>query len=641
MPLRRSLRALAVTAAVVVTGLVPVVSQAAEDELVVNGDFAAGTASWNAAGGIVLDASDGRLCTNVPATTVDPWEAGISQRDIPIVAGEHYRLRFTASASQATTIMTTVRSRTGTAPYEIVRQPQLTTEPQTFEYVFTALNSNTVGNMQFQLGAGSRGQAWSFCVDDVSLVRGVASPGVTGGDSFIEQFDGSLDHNFWYANDGFNNGSHQNCQFNKDKATTADGLLTLTLDDTPYGDRTYSCGAIQSNERYGYGTYETRMKIGAASGTNSSLFSYIGSYQQEPWMEIDVEALGKDPTKVEFNSWVNGDSKGPGVAELGYDGSAEWVDYAYVWEPTSLRFYIDGELKHTFTGADVPTRNQYLFTMLWGTDTLTSWMGPFEYTEPIRTQYDYVAFTRLGDECPFEGSVACDIEAPTTSFVDDFDTFNTNRWFVSDGWNNGAHQVCTWDRDQVAATGGALNLSFAKVPTGDREYACSEVQHRNKLGYGTYEVSVQGVAGSGLVTSLFTWIGASGGLPSETIDLAKLLGVDTSRVKFDVQRNGSLQPTFVDLPAPSDQGFTDYAVDWAPEHVNFYVNGELALSITDPAKIPTRDTTVFLSLWGGTGVAELGPFVDPGATVTAKIDRFAYTEPGDECQFAESVVCGL
>lgn len=234
------------------------------------------------------------------------------------------------------------------------------------------------------------------------------------GTTFIEHFDGPLDTNFWYVSDNYNNGSHQNCQFNNNNATVANGLLSLSIDDTPYGDRDYSCGSIQTNPTFGYGTFETRMLTGEASGTVSALFTFVGPYQGIPQShEIDFETLGKDPTHTEVNSWVNGDPKGPVVVPLGVDNSQEWVNLAFVWTEETLTFYVNGSEVHSFTGDDVPYEPQLIIPMIWATDTLTDWMGEFTYPgQPIVTQYDYVAYTALGDQCQFTTSVACGVEAP-------------------------------------------------------------------------------------------------------------------------------------------------------------------------------------------------------------------------------------
>jgi beta-glucanase (GH16 family) len=460
------------------------------------------------------------------------------------------------------------------------------------------------------------------------------------GTTFMETFDGPLDTDFWYVSDNYNNGGHQNCQFNKKNAKVADGLLSVSIDDTAYGDRKYSCGSIQTNPKYHYGTFETRMKTGKASGTNSSLFTYAGPYQDVPKShEIDFETLGKDTTKTEVNSWVNGDPKGPEVVDLGLDNSQEWVDLAFVWTEEKLTFYVNRKEVYSFTGADVPYEPQLIIPMIWSTDTLTDWMGKFTYPgKPIVSQYDYVAYTALGDECQFEGSVACDVEAPKMSYVDNFDKLDATKWQVSDGWNNGEQQNCTWDKTQVAASEGTLNLSFAKKAVGEREYACSEVQYKKERGFGTYEARMKGVANPGVLSALFTWAGASGDLPSESTDV-KLQGNKPSQVKFHVGQNGeSLSPKFVDLPTTGE--FVDYGVKWSAERVDFYVNGEVVHSITDPAQIPDRATRPFFTIWGSdTLTDELGEFTDPGKTLTLQVDRFAYTAPGEDCQFEGSIAC--
>ena len=44
---------------------------------------------------------------------------------------------------------------------------------------------------------------------------------------------------------------------------------------------------------------------------------------------------------------------------------------------------------------------------------------------------------------PAAPAYAQDIQS-APSFVDDFKSFDRSRWYVSDGWNNGSHQNCTW-----------------------------------------------------------------------------------------------------------------------------------------------------------------------------------------------------
>src|SRR4029450_6815850 len=89
-------------------------------------------------------------------------------------------------------------------------------------------------------------------------------------------------------------------------------------------------------------------------------------------------------------------------------------------------------------------------------------------------------------------------QTPGKSFVDDFDKINRGFWYVSDGWNNGAHQNCSWAKDQVQGATRALQLSFADGKSKDRNYVCGEIQTTKRYSYGTYEARIKAGTGSGL-----------------------------------------------------------------------------------------------------------------------------------------------
>ncbi|TIV14670.1 MAG: glycosyl hydrolase family protein, partial [Mesorhizobium sp.] len=93
------------------------------------------------------------------------------------------------------------------------------------------------------------------------------------------------------------------------------------------------------------------------------------------------------------------------------------------------------------------------------------------------------------------------------SFVDNFSNFSQSRWFVSDGWTNGAHQNCTWSKDLVRLSDGVLSLSFEKRKLKDREFACAEIQTKQRYGYGVYEARMKTGTGSGLNAAFFSYIG--------------------------------------------------------------------------------------------------------------------------------------
>lgn len=230
------------------------------------------------------------------------------------------------------------------------------------------------------------------------------------GASFVENFD-RLDTQIWYLSDGWNNGNHQNCTWSKEQVSVADGKLRLEFKEGKFKDRDYVCGEIQTKKRFHYGTYEARIRFGAGSGLNSAFFTYIGPVDKKPHDEIDFEALGKDPSKVQLNQYVSAKGGNERLIDVPGDVDTGFNDYAFIWEPERLRYYLNGELVHEVTDpAKIPSNAQKIFFSIWGTDTLTDWMGPFSYLGPVSLDVERLAFTRSGDQCQFPQSVACQLD---------------------------------------------------------------------------------------------------------------------------------------------------------------------------------------------------------------------------------------
>jgi endo-1,3-1,4-beta-glycanase ExoK len=233
-----------------------------------------------------------------------------------------------------------------------------------------------------------------------------AQQGATG-TSFVEEFD-RLDRKVWYISDGWNNGPHQNCTWSKNRVEVRDGKLVLSFDVAKAGDRKYACGEIQTRKRFGYGTYETRMKSATGSGLNSAFFTYIGPTDKKPHDEIDFEVLGKDTGRVQVNQYIAGKGGNEKLIEVAGGADAGFNDYAFVWQKDRLRYYVNGALVHEVTDpAKLPDNAQKIFLSLWGTDTLADWMGPFSFNGPATLEVERVAFTAEGEACQFAGSVAC------------------------------------------------------------------------------------------------------------------------------------------------------------------------------------------------------------------------------------------
>ena len=220
--LRRALRAstaAALAAVLIAPGLASSPAFAADPvELIVNGTFDTGTAPWysygtETAGAVV----DGQYCADVAGGLANPWDAGIGQNDLTLVAGGSYTLKFTASASAAAAIKANVQL--GVDPYttELSRTVELGDSAE-FEYTFTAASSTDKAQVAFQLGGNA--DAYTICLDNVSLV---GPPGGGGEPTGAEQL----------VNGGFDDGTAPWWWTPSAPSEVVDGQLCATIaDDT-------------------------------------------------------------------------------------------------------------------------------------------------------------------------------------------------------------------------------------------------------------------------------------------------------------------------------------------------------------------------------------------------------------------------
>ena len=228
--------------------------------------------------------------------------------------------------------------------------------------------------------------------------------------SFFDGFS-TFDRSRWTISDGWTNGGYQNCTWLAEQVDLSDGLVIFRLEEKENEERSYACAEINTHDRFGYGTFEASLKTGTGSGMNAAFFTYIGPIHKSPHHEIDFEILTRDPSRVGLNTYVNGEPQNGKTVEVPSGANSDFTHYAFVWEPDRIRWYVDGMLVHTAT-ENLPIHSQKIFFSLWGSDTLTSWMGPFEYPgHPVRMEIDWVAYTASGEVCAFPKSITCDIDA--------------------------------------------------------------------------------------------------------------------------------------------------------------------------------------------------------------------------------------
>jgi endo-1,3-1,4-beta-glycanase ExoK len=237
----------------------------------------------------------------------------------------------------------------------------------------------------------------------------LALPSVASeGTSFFDGFD-SFSAAHWYASDGWANGAQQNCTWSKEEISANSGMLDVGFSkNAGAGNRLYRCGEVQTRTAYGYGTYEARIKTPAGSGLNAAFFTYAAPPKAKAHDEIDFEMLLKDTSRVQTGGYKAGKGVKSETPALPKPSDSGFIDYAFVWAPDSLKYYVDGKLVHSVTDpAKVQSQPQRIYFSLWGSDTLTDWMGPFADPGPVKMQVDWVAYTAPGDKCLFPDSITC------------------------------------------------------------------------------------------------------------------------------------------------------------------------------------------------------------------------------------------
>lgn len=204
-----------------------------------------------------------------------------------------------------------------------------------------------------------------------------------------------LDQSRWYIAHGWSNGRIQSCEWRKEALSVRDGNLLITLSDRGGKVSPISCGEIQSKQTYNFGSFSVRMRAASGSGLNSAFFTYSGPPVGKIHDEIDFEFLGKSPTKVQLNYYIEGKPQDGTIIDLGFDATKEFHDYTFVWQPDSIRWFVDDKLVHeTKAGAKIPSHPGKIYLTLWsGSEKVNDWLGPFKYTEDKDAEFSWVKYT--------------------------------------------------------------------------------------------------------------------------------------------------------------------------------------------------------------------------------------------------------
>jgi len=209
-------------------------------------------------------------------------------------------------------------------------------------------------------------------------------------------------------------------------------LIFFTLSGySQYEGRNYLGAELYSGQLFRFGRFEARMYMAAQSGTVSSMFlyhndSYMGA--PEPWREIDIEVLGKSPSKFQSNM-ITGVAGNQTTSEqhhgLGFYANTGYHTYAIEWTPDYIAWFVDDvEVRRATTSqvTDLSDTDLGLRFNLW-VSSVTSWVGSFN--PQLLPVHQFIKWVKYYEYVPGEGDNDSDFKL---NWHDDFSTFNTSRW---------------------------------------------------------------------------------------------------------------------------------------------------------------------------------------------------------------------
>jgi beta-glucanase (GH16 family) len=187
------------------------------------------------------------------------------------------------------------------------------------------------------------------------------------------------------------NGNPFNCTWKPSQVTFSNGKMVLNLNRDSGGQYPYKSGEYRTTQFFGFGYYEVRMKATKNIGVVSSFFTYTGPSDNNPWDEIDIEFLGKDTTKVQYNWYKDGKANNEYMYSLGFDASQAFHTYGFEWRSSYISYYVDG--KKVYTGTrNIPQTPGKIMMNLWPGTGVNDWLGAFDGRTPLTAEYEYVKY---------------------------------------------------------------------------------------------------------------------------------------------------------------------------------------------------------------------------------------------------------
>ena len=182
-----------------------------------------------------------------------------------------------------------------------------------------------------------------------------------------------------------------------------------------------------------YGKFEAQYKPAQGEGLVSSFFVYNDDYPNTPWVEIDVELLGRFPQVVDMNTMTPGSHLR--THYVPFNTHLDFYVYGFEWTPDYVSWFIDGQEVYRQTEEHVTDLNHPAKIMMniWN-PIHEDWVGVWD--ERVLPRFAYYDWVRYASYNPGSGDTGTNNDF-THQWQDDFSEFDTTRWEKSDNhtWN--------------------------------------------------------------------------------------------------------------------------------------------------------------------------------------------------------------
>ena len=476
-----------------------------------------------------------------------------------------------------------------------------------------------------------------------------------------------------FESDGWSNGDVFNVVWKKSNVHYENDLLRLAIKEekaTAYLNEkevefNYTAGEVRTQNYYGYGDYEVSMKPSKNPGTASTFFTCTGPYDTKFLLdengdyvldennqrvtvnnahdEIDIEFLGKDTTKVQFNFFVDGVGGNEYMYDLGFDAAEEFHEYGYRWEEDSITWFVDNVPVYKVTSdasvktgknvaykAKLPSTPGRILSNYWcGTWNAAGWMGTYNgNTKDDGTTYQWFATSAVG--APLNPVETPDVPTTDTidwSKVDEItQNFTGNPEYTIE--NNGTDTRITYTE-----VGGSSYINCEMDVTeeaSNNNYVYLKVKNNtatpNRLRVNMVDMELVSAGAQNMA------LNESATFNGETAytDLVwggSFFDLGANQEAELVIKYGAGVEKLQLMPDSSKNDSSVNAGDLTIEAIKFAALGEVGGSTggDDPVVPPTGDAAA-LSFWGGTGYT-----IDPAGAATTSV-HVLYSGTGNTYQ---------